>query len=82
MCGYFLFQVKQYDYETSEFFLYQNDVMREAGMLEEALKHLEKYEGEIFDHLSVQETKGNLAVYIFILRTHTGEQNNQMSLHL
>ena len=28
-------------------------------MLEEALKHLEKYEGEIFDHLSVQDTKGD-----------------------
>ena len=57
--------MKQYDYETSEFFLYQNDVMREAGMLEEALKHLEKYEGEIFDHLSVQDTKGDKNIISF-----------------
>ena len=51
-------QVKQYDYETSEFFLYQNDVLREGDMLDEALGHLEKYEGEIFDHLSQLEIKG------------------------
>ncbi|XP_071951191.1 N-alpha-acetyltransferase 16, NatA auxiliary subunit-like [Antedon mediterranea] len=53
-------QVKQYDYEHSEFLLYQNDVMKDAGKLEEALGHLNQYEDQINDRLSVQETRGEI----------------------
>lgn len=49
-----------YDYEHSELLLYQNMVLREAGLLEEALNHLNKYEEQICDKLSVLETKAQL----------------------
>lgn len=49
-----------YDYEHSELLLYQNTVLQEAGNLEEALLHLEKYEDQICDRLTVMETKANL----------------------
>ncbi|KAF8791900.1 N-alpha-acetyltransferase 15 like protein [Argiope bruennichi] len=49
-----------YDYEHSELLLYQNMVMREAGNLEDALSHLNKYEEQICDKLSVMETKAKL----------------------
>ncbi|XP_054721181.1 N-alpha-acetyltransferase 15, NatA auxiliary subunit-like [Uloborus diversus] len=49
-----------YDYEHSELLLYQNMVMREAGNLEEALGHLNKYEEQICDKLSVMEARAQL----------------------
>lgn len=49
-----------YDYEHSELLLYQNMVMREAGNLEDALNHLNKYEEQICDKLSIMETKAKL----------------------
>lgn len=52
-------QVKSYDYEHSEFLLYMNQVMREAGMHEEALNHLIQYQQQICDQVCLQETKGN-----------------------
>lgn len=38
--------------------MYQNMVIREAGMLEEALHHLDRYESQIVDKLSLQEIRG------------------------
>ncbi|TRY87613.1 hypothetical protein DNTS_005998 [Danionella cerebrum] len=48
------------DYEYSELLLYQNQVLREAGLSREALKHLTTYEKQICDKLAVEETKGEL----------------------
>lgn len=47
------------DYEYSELLLYQNQVLREAGLYKEALDHLSTYEKQICDKLAVEETKGN-----------------------
>lgn len=46
------------DYEYSELLLYQNQVLREAGLLKEALEHLTTYEKQICDKLAVEETRG------------------------
>ncbi|KAI7789254.1 Narg1b protein, partial [Triplophysa rosa] len=48
------------DYEYSELLLYQNQVLREAGLMREALEHLTTYEKQICDKLAVEETKGEL----------------------
>ncbi|MCJ8733750.1 hypothetical protein PDJAM_G00227270 [Pangasius djambal] len=48
------------DYEYSELLLYQNQVLREAGLFKEALDHLISYEKQICDKLAVEETKGEL----------------------
>lgn len=48
------------DYEYSELLLYQNQVLREAGLYKEALEHLGTYEKQICDKLAVEETKGIL----------------------
>ncbi|KAL4640275.1 N-alpha-acetyltransferase 15, NatA auxiliary subunit isoform X1 [Arapaima gigas] len=48
------------DYEYSELLLYQNRVLREAGLHKEALEHLTAYEKQICDKLAVEETKGEL----------------------
>lgn len=48
------------DYEYSELLLYQNQVLREAGLFKEALDHLCTYEKQICDKLAVEETKGDL----------------------
>ncbi|XP_044769016.1 N-alpha-acetyltransferase 15, NatA auxiliary subunit [Neomonachus schauinslandi] len=47
------------DYEYSELLLYQNQVLREAGLYREALEHLCTYEKQICDKLAVEETKVN-----------------------
>ena len=52
--------MKPFDYEHSEMLLYQNSVMVEAGMLQDAIDHLQRYDGQIVDRLTVQETKGVL----------------------
>lgn len=46
------------DYEYSELLLYQNQVLREAGLYKEALEHLSNYEKQICDKLAVEETRG------------------------
>ena len=51
-------QVKVQDYEHNEMLLYQNSVMVEAGMYDEALRHLDQYSEQIADKLAVDETKG------------------------
>ncbi|XP_035767409.1 N-alpha-acetyltransferase 15, NatA auxiliary subunit-like [Neolamprologus brichardi] len=48
------------DYEYSELLLYQNQVLREAGLHKEALEHLSNYEKQICDKLAVEETRGEL----------------------
>ncbi|MEQ2248368.1 N-alpha-acetyltransferase 15, NatA auxiliary subunit [Ilyodon furcidens] len=45
------------DYEYSELLLYQNQVLREAGLYKEALDHLSNYEKQICDKLAVEETR-------------------------
>uniref|UniRef100_A0A8C6T2C0 N-alpha-acetyltransferase 15, NatA auxiliary subunit n=1 Tax=Neogobius melanostomus TaxID=47308 RepID=A0A8C6T2C0_9GOBI len=48
------------DYEYSELLLYQNQVLREAGLYREALEHLSTFEKQICDKLAVEETRGEL----------------------
>uniref|UniRef100_A0A672MRQ6 N-alpha-acetyltransferase 15, NatA auxiliary subunit-like n=1 Tax=Sinocyclocheilus grahami TaxID=75366 RepID=A0A672MRQ6_SINGR len=48
------------DYEYSELLLYQNQLLREAGLSKEALDHLTSYEKQICDKLAVEETRGEL----------------------
>jgi len=48
------------DYEYSELLLYQNQVLREAGLYKEALEHLSNYEKQICDKLAVEETRGGV----------------------
>ncbi|KAL0974228.1 hypothetical protein UPYG_G00217420 [Umbra pygmaea] len=48
------------DYEYSELLLYQNQVLREAGLFKEALVHLTNYEKQMCDKLAVEETRGEL----------------------
>ncbi|XP_059962213.1 N-alpha-acetyltransferase 15, NatA auxiliary subunit isoform X1 [Mesoplodon densirostris] len=52
------------DYEYSELLLYQNQVLREAGLYREALEHLCTYEKQICDKLAVEETKGELLLQL------------------
>lgn len=47
-----------YDYEHSELLLYQNMVLAESGQFERALQHLQKFQSQILDKLSVKETSG------------------------
>ncbi|XP_026318043.1 N-alpha-acetyltransferase 15, NatA auxiliary subunit [Hyposmocoma kahamanoa] len=47
-----------YDYEHSELLLYQNMVLAESGQYERALQHLQKFQSQILDKLSVKETSG------------------------
>lgn len=48
------------DYEYSELLLYQNQLLREAGLIKEALDHLTNYEKQICDKLAVEEIRGEL----------------------
>ena len=54
--------IRPFDYEHSELLLYQNMLMVEAGMYEEALQHLNKYEHEVVDKLAVQEITAELLI--------------------
>lgn len=56
-------QVKPYDYEHSEMLLYQNMVMVEAGLENEAIQHLAMYEAQIVDKLSLAETRGRSEIF-------------------
>ena len=60
VCVCVLFQTSpdKVDYEYSELLLYQNQVLREAGLFKEALEHLTTYEKQICDKLAVEETRG------------------------
>ncbi|XP_018600785.1 N-alpha-acetyltransferase 16, NatA auxiliary subunit-like [Scleropages formosus] len=70
------------DYEYSELLLYQNEVMREAQLFQESLEHIETYEKQICDQLTVEEIKGEMllklgkleeaaAVYRFLIDRNT-----------
>ncbi|XP_069882782.1 N-alpha-acetyltransferase 16, NatA auxiliary subunit isoform X1 [Dipodomys merriami] len=52
--------VNKLDYEYSELILYQNQVMREADLFQESLEHIQTYEKQICDKLSVGEIKGEI----------------------
>ncbi|KAK3784704.1 hypothetical protein RRG08_032159 [Elysia crispata] len=51
---------KSFDYEHSELLLYQNMVMQEAGMYQEAMEHFRTYDKQIVDKLYIQETLASL----------------------
>lgn len=53
-------QKTSYDYEYSELLLYQNLVIRESKNLHEALRHLNLYEANICDKVTLQELRGEL----------------------
>lgn len=63
--------VKQPDYEHSEMLLYQNMVMIEAGLEQEALQHLSEYDRQILDRLAVQEAKATLLLKFDKTRAET-----------
>lgn len=70
--NYSFLKVKSYDFEHSEFLLYQNLVLRESGRFEEALKHLGEFEGDIGDKLECLELKADL---MFKLNRLTDAEN-------
>lgn len=51
---------KAYDNEHSEFLLYQNSVLRESGQYEEALRHIQIHEKDIYNKLTIAEIKYDL----------------------
>ena len=57
-------QAKPPDYEYSEMVLYEVQLLQEAGMKGEALKHIKSFESNISDPLSVMETRGMLVPFI------------------
>lgn len=63
------------DYEYSELLLYQNQLLREAGLIKEALDHLTNYEKQICDKLAVEETRG-----VFFINVSVGVQFNNVSV--
>jgi N-alpha-acetyltransferase 15/16, NatA auxiliary subunit len=58
--------VKGPDYEHSEMLLYQNMVMIDAGLEQNALEHLQEFDSQILDRLAVEETKGSSALLSFV----------------
>lgn len=55
------------DYEYSELLLYQNQLLKEAGLIKEALDHLTNYEKQICDKLAVEETRGVFFCFVCFL---------------
>jgi peptide alpha-N-acetyltransferase len=55
---------KIYDNEHSEFLLYQNLVLRESGQYEDALRHIQTYEKDIFNKLVLAEIKYDLYMHL------------------
>ena len=60
-----LFQSEEVQYDHSELLLYQGDILKEAGLYQKALDHIEKNKSKIVDPLSFLEMKGNGAL-IFV----------------
>ena len=56
-CFALLLQKAAYDYEHSELLLYQNMVIQEAGNSLAALEHLDKYQEQICDKVTLLETR-------------------------
>ncbi|XP_064405279.1 N-alpha-acetyltransferase 15, NatA auxiliary subunit-like [Halichondria panicea] len=53
-------KAKPPDYEYSEMILYEVQLMLEAGLKDEALKHMKTFESNICDPLSVMETRASV----------------------
>ena len=53
---------KPYDNEHSEFLLYQNLVLREGEQYEDALKHIQIHEKDIYNKLVIAEIKSDLYI--------------------
>jgi peptide alpha-N-acetyltransferase len=53
---------KPYDNEHSEFLLYQNLVLREAEQYEDALRHIQIHEKDIYNKLALAEIKYDLYI--------------------
>eukprot|EP00096_Caligus_rogercresseyi_P014098 TRINITY_DN662_c0_g1_i3.p1 TRINITY_DN662_c0_g1~~TRINITY_DN662_c0_g1_i3.p1 ORF type:complete len:893 (+),score=310.14 TRINITY_DN662_c0_g1_i3:149-2827(+) len=53
-----------YDFEHSELLLYQNMVMHESGDVSGALSHLDKYEKQICDKMTLLETRGKYFLHL------------------
>ncbi|CAF0802062.1 unnamed protein product [Rotaria sp. Silwood1] len=51
---------KPYDNEHSEYLLYQNLVLRESGQYEDALRHIQVHEKDIYNKLALAEIKYDL----------------------
>ena len=51
---------KTYDNEHSEFLLYQNLVLRENGQYDDALRHIQTHEKDIYNKLVIAEIKSDL----------------------
>ncbi len=58
------------DYEYSELLLYQNQLLKEAGLIKEALDHLTNYEKQICDKLAVEETRGVFFLFVFCMHIY------------
>ena len=52
-------QADDVQYEHSELLLYQGVMLSEAGLYQQALKHIEDNKGQIVDKLSYLEMKGS-----------------------
>ena len=55
---------KQYDNEHSEFLLYQNLVLRESGQYDDALRHIQVHEKDIYNKLAIAEIKYDLYMHL------------------
>ncbi|CAF3365910.1 unnamed protein product [Rotaria socialis] len=51
---------KPFDIEHSEYLLYQNFVLRESGQYEDALRHIQVHEKDIYNKLTIAEIKYDL----------------------
>ena len=60
-------QKAAYDYEHSELLLYQNMVIQESGDYKGALEHLDTYEEQICDKVTLMEIRGITQPVVFHL---------------
>jgi hypothetical protein len=74
-------QKAAYDYEHSELLLYQNMVIQESGDYEGALAHLDKYQDQICDKLSLMETRGRFSILGTIFNNITQPRRNILEAH-
>ena len=71
-----VFQKAAYDYEHSELLLYQNMVFQEAGNTEQALEHLDTYQHQICDKVTLLETRAKY--YMQIQKTTDSEESKTL----
>ena len=62
---YLFLQKSSYDYEQSELLLYMHQVMFEGGLYQRSLSHLQSFEDQICDKLSLMEARGNIFLFRF-----------------